>query len=436
MTELTFPDGFLWGAATAAHQVEGNNVHSDFWEWETDPAAPVRVADRSGIACDHWNRYRQDISMLAELGLNTYRFSVEWARIEPRAGEFDDDALDHYSDVVDACLEAGVTPLVTLHHFTFPSWVAHAGGWLNRDIADYFARYTAKVVERIGARVPYFCTINEPGNLITRAYLGTFPTPPFVQDLDSFDLAAAAVNRAHRAAREVIRAAVPHARVGMAHALQDWQSNAGGTHVMAWARELHEDRFLAETADDDFIGIQTYTRLDVDAPAAARGLTALILRSRRLTKAILLPLLRRTSATVESEDSATGERRTQMGWLWAPTAVEVTARRMAAQFPGKELLITEHGMGTENDPERIEFVHEALLAVHRMVQDGLPITGYIHWTLMDNYEWWDGYRPKFGLLAVDRQTQERSVKPSARWYGAVAAANRLLPDPTDPTGRQ
>jgi beta-glucosidase len=426
----TFPDGFLWGAATAAHQVEGDNLHSDFWEWETDPTSRVPVAEPSGSACDHWHRYREDIGILADLGLNAYRFSVEWARIEPWAGEFDDAALEHYSQVVDACLERGVTPVVTLQHFTLPAWVAHAGGWLNADIVEYFARYTAKVVDRIGDRVRYVCTINEPGNMIVRAYLGTFPTPPFVQDLDSFDAAAAAVNRAHRAAREVIKQARPDARVGMAHALQDWRANTGGAPVMQWARELHEDRFLAETADDDFIGVQTYTRIDVDAPAAARALTALVLRSRRLTEALVLPVLRRSSAALEhGAAAAKGERVTQMGWPWAPTAVEVTARRMAARFPGKELLITEHGVGTAHDPERIEFIYDALAAVHRMIQDGLPVTGYLHWSLLDNFEWWDGYRPTFGLVAVDRVTQARSVKPSARWYGAVAAANRLLPDP-------
>ena len=231
---LTFPNDFLRGAATAAHQVEGDNRTSDWWEWETDRFSKVSLAEPSGSACDHFHRYRDDIALLARLGLNAYRFSVEWARVEPRAGEFDEAALMHYSDMVAACVQSGVTPIVTLQHLTLPAWVAHAGSWLNPDMPDYFARYTRKVVERLGDLVRYFCTINEPGNLLTRGYLGTFPSPPFIRDLTAFDTAAAAVNAAHRRSRDVIKELFPSARVGMAHALQDWHANAGGTALMAF----------------------------------------------------------------------------------------------------------------------------------------------------------------------------------------------------------
>lgn len=425
---LIFPTGFLWGAATAAHQVEGDNRYSDWWEWETDTSSKTPPAEPSGIACDHFHRYRDDIALLARLGLNAYRFSVEWARIEPRAGEFDEAALAHYSDMVGACLQHDVTPIVTLQHFTLPAWVAHAGSWLNADMPDYFARYTEKVVERLGDRVPYFCTINEPGNLLTRGYLGTFPIPPFIQDLTAFDTAAAAVNAAHRRSREVIKGLFPSARVGMAHALQDWHANAGSSALMVFARELYEDRFFAETAGDDFIGVQTYTRIEVDAPIVAGPLAAALLRSRRLTESVLLPLLRSSAQAAEPAESKRpddGRRRTTMGWLWAPEAVEATARRMGELFPGKELLITEHGLATENDAERIEYIDAGLRSIHRLLGDGLPVSGYMYWSLLDNYEWWHGYRPRFGLIAVDRTTQERTVKASARWYGEVASTQRL-----------
>jgi beta-glucosidase len=426
---LTFPPGFLWGAATSAHQVEGNNSTSDWWEWETDPAPKAPLAEPSGIACDHLNRYREDIALLASLGLNTYRFSVEWARIEPRAGEFNDAAIEHYSRIVDTCMDNGITPVVTLQHFTLPAWVAHAGGWLNPDMTEYFGRYTRKVVSRLRDRVPYFCTINEPGNLITRGYIGTFPTPPFVQELTAYDIAAAAVNAAHHRAREIIKEAFPSARVGMAHALQDWRSDNGGAPAMAFAQKLHEDRFFSETADDDFIGVQTYTIIEVNAPRLAGPVVAALLRSRRLTEAVALPLLRhraKDAAPTEGAVPADGRRRTQMGYLWAPEAVEVTTRRMASIYPGKELLITEHGVATEDDAERIEYIDAGLRAVHHMIADGVPISGYIHWSLMDNWEWWDGYRPKYGLIAVDRATQKRTIKPSARWYGEIARNNLLL----------
>jgi beta-glucosidase len=424
---LTFPDGFLWGAATAAHQVEGDNRTSDWWEWETDGSPKVPLAEPSGIACDHFHRYRDDIALLAGLGLNAYRFSVEWARVEPRAGEFDEAALAHYSDVVEACVQSGLTPIVTLHHFTLPAWVAHAGSWLNPDMTDYFARYTRKVVERLGDRVHYFCTINEPGNLLTRGYLGTFPTPPFMQDLTAFDTAAATVNAAHRRSRDVIKELFPSARVGVAHALQDWRANSGGMAMMNFARELYEDRFFAETGQDDFIGVQAYTRVEVDVPGLARPLTAVTLRSRRLTEAVLLPLLRRSARAAEPAEGQRfdGRRRTQMGWLWAPEAVEVAARRLDGLFPGKELLITEHGLATEDEVERVEYIESGLRSVQRMLGDGLIVSGYVYWSLLDNYEWWHGYRPRFGLVAVDRITQERTVKASARWYGEVASTKHL-----------
>jgi beta-glucosidase len=350
---------------------------------------------------------------------------VEWARIEPHAGEFDAAALEHYSRMVDACLSRRVTPVVTLQHFTLPAWVAHAGGWLNRDMADYFARYTMHVVERLGDRVPYLCTINEPGNLVTRGYLGIFPAPPFTRDLTAYDAAATTVNRAHVRARAVIKSAFPDTRVGMAHALQEWHANTAGTAAMEFARELYEDRFFAQTAEDDFIGVQTYTRLDIDLPRVA-GLTAgRLLRSRRLTEAVVVPWMRRTARVAESTPRDDGRRRTQMGWPWAPEAVEVTCRRMAGLFPGKELLVTEHGVATDDDDERIEYIDAGLRALHRTIRDGIPVTGYLHWSLLDNWEWWHGYRPRFGLVEVDRATLRRTVKRSAQWYGAVAARNQL-----------
>ena len=234
--------------------------------------------------------------------------------------------------MVAACLEHGVTPVVTLQHFTLPRWVARAGAWLNPDMVMYFGRYAAQVTAALGDRVRYFGTINEPGNLLVRGYLGTFPAPPFVRDLDAFDRAAAAVNACHRRAREVIKSALPSARVGMPHALQVWRANAGGSPARDWARHLHEDVFFETTAEDDFIG------------------------------------------------------------------------------------------------ERIEYITAGLRSVARLRAEGLPVSGYFHWSLLDNFEWWDGYRPKFGLVAVDRSTQARTVKPSARFYGAVAAQGTLPPD--------
>ncbi len=419
---LSFPPDFLWGAATSAHQVEGDNRNTDWWAWETDPDPEYALAEPSGIACDHFERYEEDIALLADLGLDTYRFSVEWARIEPERGEFDEAMLEHYAQVVEACRAHGVVPVVTLQHFTLPVWVAEAGGWLADEMPDLFARYAGRVVERIGERVPYVCTINEPGIMLTRSYLGSFPTPPFVRDLGTFDEAAATLNATHARAREVVRELAPDTKVGMTHGLQDWRPGEGCEAIAAFLREVHEDRFFAEVGGDDFIGVQTYATVPVEMPWPVGRVAGAMLESRWLTETLILPALRWRARALEAkgEDREDGERRTQMGYLWAPQAVERTARRVAELFPGKEILITEHGVSTEDDDERIEYIEEGLRAVHRMLDDGLPISGYIHWSLLDNWEWWDGYRPKFGLVEVDRETMERRVKPSARWYGGVA----------------
>lgn len=426
--EQTFPTDFLWGVATAAHQIEGGNDASDWSDWERLPDPPSRLTEPCGVACDSWNRYREDVALIAELGMNAYRFSVEWARIEPAEGEVDDAALDRYADLVAACHENGIAPVVTLQHFTLPRWVAALGGWTSPRMPELFARYAERVAARLGDPVRYFCTINEPGNMLTSGYLGAFPAPPFREDLAEFDRAVDGLNAAHRLARDAVRQARPDARVGMAHALQEWTANPGGRPVMEWVRTLFEDRFFAETAGDDFIGVQTYTRVGIDLPRVAAGPLRLLLRSRRLTQALVLPPLRRMASDIESAAGvvvADGARRTQMGYAWAPDAVASTTRRVAALFPGKELLITEHGIGTEDDAERIEFLEEGLRSVRGLLADGLPVRGYFHWSLLDNWEWREGYRPKFGLVAVDRQTQERTVKPSARWYGAVARTGKL-----------
>lgn len=422
---LSFPADFLWGAATAAHQVEGGNVNSDWWAWENDSTAAHRPAEPSGIACDHWNRYREDIALLARAGLGVYRFSVEWARIEPLPGHFDQVALDHYSDMVDACLEQGVMPFVVLQHFTLPRWVEQAGSWLNPQMPAWFAHYTRAVMARIGKRLSYVATINEPGNLMTRGYPRTYPTPPFKQDLDAFYRACSTLNDCHLAAREAIRQTHSHIRVGMAHALQHWTSDRGGAPLVEFARTLHEDLFFREAAKDDYIGVQTYTELTVNAPAFAAPVLRTILRSPMLVRKLVLPVLRRSAQDIERKaHKPDGTRRTLMGYPYAPKAVGHVIRRVAKLFPGKDIILTEHGIATADDAERIEYTSTSLAEISQAIAEGVPVRGYFHWSLLDNYEWWDGYRPTYGLFAVDRTTRDRSAKPSVHWLADTIRRSR------------
>ena len=385
-----FPDGFVWGTATAAHQVEGGNWNSDWWAWEHDPASPC--VEPSGDACDHWHRWPDDIRLLAELGFRAYRFSLEWARIEPEDGEFSRATLDHYRRVCAGCREHGLEPVVTFHHFTTPRWVAARGGWTEPTTADRFARYCARTAAHLGDVIGRACTLNEPNIVATMGYLtGIFP--PGRHDPDLRRRANDVFIAAHRRAVEAIRSAPGNAPVGLTLATSDWQAEDGGDAARDALRRDMEDVFLEATDGDDFVGVQTYTRMRV-GPEGLRG-------------------------------PAAGGRTTLMGYEFWPEALEATLRR-AWDVAGVPLLVTENGIATADDAERIEYVTRALRGVLRCLADGLPVQGYFYWSALDNFEWTFGYGPTFGLIAVDRESQERTLKPSARWLGRVARANALV----------
>jgi beta-glucosidase len=425
MTDVVkLPADFLWGAATAAHQVEGDNTNSDWWAWEHRTGSPV--PEPSGRACEHYTRYAADVAILADLGLNTYRYSIEWARVEPSEGIFDDTQLDHYVRMTDAVRAAGITPMLTLHHFTLPQWFAARGGWLAPDAADRFGRFCERVVQRLGDRVTWWCTLNEPGNVAVGGYLGVFGWPPGSRDLDSFRRATAGLVRAHRRALDVVKTAVPTARVGATHGMQEWDSNRAGRAPMRQARRMFEDVFLEAAADDDFVGVQTYTRVPVDLPVLV-GPAAWLVSEVGPIRSLLLPgIMRRSYGSMRR--SSDGTRRTEMGYEFRPEAIAATLRRAAELLPGKDLVVTEHGIATYDDAERVEFIRRGLASVAEVMAEGLPVRGYIHWSLLDNFEWAHGYRPTFGLVGVDRTTMERTVRPSARYLGDLARSGSLRDD--------
>ena len=422
MTDLVFPDGFLWGAATAAHQVEGDNSGSDWWDWERRPGTPC--PDRSGLACDHYRRYPQDVALLASLGLNAYRYSVEWARVEPENGRFDQAQLDHYRAMTDAVLAAGMTPMVTLHHFTLPRWVAERGGWLDAEVPGRFARYCDRVVRALGDRVTWWCTINEPGVVAFGGYLGALNFPPGRKDVGSWERASVGLIEGHRQGLIAVRASASRARAGMTHSMNDWEANEAGRPFMEWLRRRNEDVFLEAAADDDFVGVQTYTRVPVRVNAALGVLLRVALGIRPLASALFPPIIRGQSLNPEPAIAA-GSRRTQMGYEFLPEAVAATVRRVATLLPGKDVIVTEHGVATDDDAERVEFIDRGLRALHAEIVAGIPLRGYIHWSALDNFEWARGYGMRFGLIGVDRATQARTVRPSGHHLGAIARANSL-----------
>jgi len=427
VTELVFPAGFLWGSATAAHQVEGDNTNSDWWAFELAPGTPCK--EPSGNAIEHYTRYARDIALLAGLGLNTYRFSVEWARIEPVEGKFDETQLEHYRKMVALCRKCKLTPMVTLNHFTLPKWLADRGGWLSPSIVHLFERYTRYVVQGLGDQVEWYCTINEPGVVAFGGYGGGFPFPPGLKGAENWKGATAKLIEAHKACRATIKELRPNARVGLTNSMQEWEANAGGTPVMNYARGLTEDAYLEAAADDDFVGVQTYTRARVDLRRAVGWLTKAALSVDAIEKIMVSQVVGRQTGNQATTDGAEPIRRTEMGYEFRPQAVAATVRRVAKLLPGKPIVVTEHGVAASDDAERIEFITEGLKSLHPLIGEGIPLLGYIHWSAFDNFEWAQGYAMKFGLIGVDRATQERTMKPSARFFGRIARANRLtLPD--------
>ena len=407
---MQFPEGFMWGAATAGHQVEGGNVNADIWPLEWAPNS--LFVEPSGDACDHYHRYPQDIALMAELGLDAYRFSVEWSRIEPEPGYFSRAALDHYRRMVGTCLDHGITPLVTYCHFTTPRWFGGAGGWNGDQAPSRFARYATRVTEHLGDLLPWVATLNEP-NLITMLQLtgvvplgagdrGPIPeeAAPSAAGVGGFDparyqmgLVGGAVERMaeiHRAGVEAIRSGPGDAKVGWTLALVDLQMAEGGEERFERARQGAQLDWLEVSRDDDFVGVQTYSRNVLGADG------------------VIPP--------------ADGVPTMQTGWEVYPEALGHTVR-LAAEHARVPVIVTENGMATDDDDARIAYTDAALRGLASCIADGIDVRGYLHWTLLDNFEWMSAYSKTFGLIAFDRETFERTVKPSARWLGAVARAN-------------
>lgn len=407
-----FPDNFLWGTATAAHQVEGNNVNSDFWVLEHLP--DTIFAEPSGDAVDHYHRYAADMALLAELGFSSYRFSIEWARVEPEPGRYSTAALDHYRRMCETCLEHGLKPVVTYHHFTSPRWLINQGGWHEPQTAEKFANYSQKVTQHCGDVIEAVCTINEV-NIPRMAALFWMSgdaaderaikfmmeaTQAFQVTPEQFgafmfagtEQAREVVIAAHQQARAAIKAERPSLPIGLTIAMQDLQAVEGGEAVRDKMRWELQDVFLEAAKEDDFVGVQTYSR-ERFGP----------------------------NGRLEPEE---GVELTQMGYEYWPEAIGATLR-YTHQLTGLPMMVTENGIGSEDDSRRLAYYQTALASVADCLAAGMDIRGYFAWSAFDNFEWMLGYRPQFGLIAVNRATQERLVKPSAHWLGQVAKANRL-----------
>jgi len=424
-----FPKGFLWGSATAAHQVEGNCTNNQWWAWEQEglrvrpPKGFIRDGTVSGIACDYWSRFDDDHRLARELGQQALRISIEWSRIEPEPGRFDPAAMDHYKQMIDSMRAHGLEPTVTLHHFTNPVWAERQGGWESPEMPGWLARFAAHAVRELSDRVRLWWTINEPMIPTALGYVKGVH-PPCVRDLARARIVARHMLRAHgltyRAIHEAARrpiAAGPVFAMSYFEPL-DPQSEADRNEAAAsdffmneyFIRGLREGIIAPPVGDGeevpglrdsyDHVGINYYMR---------------VLCRARAERDVVLGGSRRPSEPDRLVD--------EMGWEYFPEGLHRNLVRL--QGLGKPIYVTENGVATLDDDARTRHLLAHLGEVARAIRDGADVRGYFYWSFMDNFEWAEGYCRHFGLVAVDRDTLARRPRPAAFVYRDLIAANAL-----------
>ena len=406
----SFPKGFLWGAATAGHQVEGNNINSDFWVAEN--VKPTFFAEPSGDADNSFELWPRDLDLVKSIGLNSYRFSLEWSRIEPEPGMFSIAMLDHYKAIVDGCRARGLTPMVTFSHFTTPRWFAARGGWTNAEAPDLFARFCDRAARHLAADMGYAMTLNEPNVLrspadeanlakirplldamtaaaakavgSTRFVIGNFG----VEDVDGLTRNMIAAHKQGKAAIKAARSTLP---VGVTMAMPDDEA-VGPNSIRDQIRAQCYQPWLEAARSDDFVGVQNYERRLWDSKGKV-------------------------------DPPSGGVRNAAGGEVYPPSlANAVRYAHSVAQVP---IIVTEHGVNADDDTIRANLIPAALAELKKAMDDGVPVNGYVHWSLLDNFEWVSGYKYHYGLVAVDRTTFRRSPKPSAAVLGGIARSNAL-----------
>jgi len=403
-----FPRGFLWGASTAGHQVEGNDTNSDTWLLEN--VTPTTYSEPVIDGCNSFELWRKDLDLVKKIGLNCYRFSIEWSRIEPEPGRFSIAMLDYYKGIIDECRVRGISPVITFNHFAVPLWFAAAGSWINPQAPSLFARFCERAARHLASGIAYALTLNEPNGAKLGAYFA--PLAALAPEQAMMDAAGrrcgsqnfgggatfahvaqkqAIMLSAHRAGFDAIKSARPDLPVGFALAAADDQQD--GPNSMRDARRQDFYGAWLETAKlDDFIAVQNY---------------------------------------VTFRWTATGVAPPAPGALLNPEGQEVTPASLANAVSyahaksGKPVLVTEHGLGTPDDRLRCTLIPAALAELQRAIVSGVPVIGYCHWSLIDNFEWGQGYKTKFGLASVDRLTFERTLKPSAAVLRSIALQNAV-----------
>ncbi len=425
---LCMPPGFLWGAATAAHQNEGGNDNNQWAAWEAQPGH-IYAGQRSGSATDWWNLEvaAADFDRAAELGLNSIRLSVEWSRIEPRPGVFDPSVLHRYAEMIRLLRQRGIEPMVTLHHFTDPLWLAEMGGWENPQVEDAFSRFTERVVAALGDQVNLWCTVNEPIVYAVGGYMGGF-FPPGVNSVHRAVRVLRRMLLAHGRAYRTIHRLQSGARVGLAHhirvhlpanpasaadrraaAMMNQFANAS-TLVAITQGKLTPLLGLGQTVShlidaSDYVGVNYYTTILTTLDPRRPG-----------------SFFARAFFDPKAEFSDYDPSGEPYGII-DPAGLYLALKTVGAY--GKPIYITENGVPDRDDDVRGRFIATHLAETWRAIQDGIDVRGYYHWTLVDNFEWAAGWNLRFGLFDLVPETGVRTPKPSAALYAQMAQANGI-----------
>ncbi len=436
MKVLNFPEGFLWGAATAAHQVEGENTNNDWWDWEQTPGH-IKNGDTSAVACDWWKgeRYREDFDLAQSLNHNAHRLSVEWSRLEPREGAWNAAAVAFYRRVLGALRERAMTPLVTLHHFTNPRWLVQRGAWETPAVVPLFERFAARVVQELGDLCDFWITLNEPNVYAFTGYIeGNWP--PGKKNLGLGLRVLANMVRAHAAAYHAIHRVQPNARVGVAHHVHPFypaKPRSRVNHLIAgWQDDVFNRLFPLALRDGH---LHLPLGLGARVPEAVGTQDFLGLNhyfSSRVAVAWSSPsqLFGRKLPPKPTGLSNDKELRAWFGLGDIdPNSFYDSVMWFSRYGAGLPIYITENGIPDAHDEIRPRYLTDHLAALHRAIQAGAPVRGYFHWTLTDNFEWIEGLNfLRFGLIANDFATQRRTPRPSAHLYARIARENRIVTD--------
>ncbi|MFH1837652.1 MAG: glycoside hydrolase family 1 protein [Candidatus Omnitrophota bacterium] len=423
--ENIFPKNFLWGASTSPHQVEGNNTHNDWWQWEISGRT-----EPSGSACDHYNKFREDFALAKQLGHNTHRLGLEWSRLEKENGIWDQNEWEHYKLVIGELLSLGIEPIVTLNHFTVPSWFSDIDGWTNTSSIELFTRFAVKSIETLGDKVRFWIPFNEPNILAILAYFyGQWP--PAKKNFDEALIVlrnmlkshALSYVKMHEYAKKVPSIKPP--KIGIAKAVTAFHPcsyfslhdrsavyQRSRFHNHAFIRSaingrvlipgLPKERLYTKNAID-FIGLNYYFRQFIKNEE---------------------PLFKRSFGEVCSlSHHPEAGPVTDMGWEIYPKGLYETIKAMSRY--GKPIIITENGLATKNDSLRQDYIRHHLGELLTAIRHGFPVIGYLHWSLLDNFEWAEGYSKRFGLIEVDYASQKRSIRPSAKYYASVIRTGQV-----------